>query len=125
MCVAGSKGLSGSTCGKKKNNHGLSGSTCGKKKNNCGDTAYALRPWILTPYLTPSNETERRYNNAHRRTRNIIERTFGLLKSRFRCLHRSGGVLQYNPVTAFKIVGAQHCHQTWATSHPRRPRFGG
>ncbi|KAJ1165047.1 hypothetical protein NDU88_005477, partial [Pleurodeles waltl] len=70
------------------------------------DSAYAPRPWILNPYLTPSNETERRYNSAHRRTRNVIERTFGLLKTRFRCLHRSGGALQYAPITAFKIVGA-------------------
>ncbi|KAJ1117683.1 hypothetical protein NDU88_005880 [Pleurodeles waltl] len=71
-----------------------------------GDSAYALRPWIHTPYLTPSNETERRYNSAHRRIRNIIEKTFGLLKARFRCLHRSGGALQYAPIAAFKIVGA-------------------
>ncbi|KAJ1100788.1 hypothetical protein NDU88_005863 [Pleurodeles waltl] len=71
-----------------------------------GDSAYALRPWIMTPFLTPSNECERRYNNAHKRTRNLIERTFGLLKARFRCLHRSGGALQYTPITAFKIVVA-------------------
>ncbi|XP_069081255.1 putative nuclease HARBI1 [Pleurodeles waltl] len=71
-----------------------------------GDSAYALRPWIMTQFLTPSNECERRYNNAHKRTRNIIERTFGLLKARFRCLHSSGGALQYTPITAFKIVVA-------------------
>ncbi|KAJ1202882.1 hypothetical protein NDU88_006677, partial [Pleurodeles waltl] len=70
------------------------------------DSAYALRPWILTPYLTPGNENERRYNSAHRRTRTVIERTFGLLKARFRCLHKSGGALQYAPETACKIVAA-------------------
>ncbi|KAJ1127939.1 hypothetical protein NDU88_006332 [Pleurodeles waltl] len=52
------------------------------------------------------NESERQYNSAHKRTRNLIERTFGLLKARFRCLHRSGGALQYTPITAFKIVVA-------------------
>ncbi|KAJ1144698.1 hypothetical protein NDU88_010995 [Pleurodeles waltl] len=68
------------------------------------DSAYALRQWILTPYLTPGNQNERRYNIAHRRTRAVIERTFGLLKSQFRCLHKSGGALQYAPETACKIV---------------------
>ncbi|XP_069092876.1 putative nuclease HARBI1 [Pleurodeles waltl] len=59
------------------------------------DCAYALRPWILTPYLTPGNQNERRYNTAHRQTKTLVERTFGLLKARFRCLHKSGGALQY------------------------------
>ncbi|XP_069077461.1 uncharacterized protein [Pleurodeles waltl] len=60
----------------------------------------------MTPFLTPRTESERQYNSAHKRTRNLIERTFGLLKARFRCLHRSGGALQYTPITAFKIVVA-------------------
>ncbi|KAJ1142371.1 hypothetical protein NDU88_008697, partial [Pleurodeles waltl] len=68
------------------------------------DSAYALRPWILTPYLTPGNQNEWRYNIGHRRTRAVIERTFSLLKSCFRCLHNSGGALQYAPKTACKIV---------------------
>ncbi|XP_069086660.1 putative nuclease HARBI1 [Pleurodeles waltl] len=69
-----------------------------------GDSTYALRPWILTTYLTSANQNERRYNIGHRRTRTVSERTFGLLKSRFRCLHKSGGALQYAPETACKIV---------------------
>ncbi|XP_069089276.1 uncharacterized protein [Pleurodeles waltl] len=71
---------------------------------DAGDSAYSLRPWILTPYPTPGNLNERRYNIAHQRTRAVIERTFGLLKSRFRYLHKSGGALQYAPETACKIV---------------------
>ncbi|KAJ1192785.1 hypothetical protein NDU88_002091 [Pleurodeles waltl] len=84
----------------------VQGSVAESCVTEAGDSAYALRPWMLTPYLTPSNETERQYNSAYKRTRNIIERTFGLLKARFRCLHRSGGALQYTPITAFKIVVA-------------------
>ncbi|XP_069067648.1 putative nuclease HARBI1 [Pleurodeles waltl] len=77
------------------------------RKDFCrGDSAYALRPWILTPYLTPGKENERRYNSAHRWTRTVIERTFGLLKARFKYLHKSRGALQYAPETSFKIVGA-------------------
>ncbi|XP_069098398.1 uncharacterized protein [Pleurodeles waltl] len=30
------------------------------------DSAYALRPWILTPYLIPANQNERCYNIGHR-----------------------------------------------------------
>ena len=36
---------------------------------------------------TMSNAGEVRYNTAHRRTRCIIKRCFGLLKRRFPCLH--------------------------------------
>ena len=41
----------------------------------------------MTPILKPKNAGEVRYNTAHRRTRCVIERCFGLLKRRFPCLH--------------------------------------
>ncbi|XP_069062076.1 putative nuclease HARBI1 [Pleurodeles waltl] len=72
--------------------------------NHVGDSAYAVRTYMLTPYLSPATPAERRYNVAHRATRNVVERTFGLLKSRFRCIHRSGGALQYSPETTCKMV---------------------
>ncbi|KAJ1161478.1 hypothetical protein NDU88_001963 [Pleurodeles waltl] len=59
---------------------------------------------MMTPYLNPTTPAERRYNAAHRATHNVVERTFGLLKSRFRCLHKSGGALQYSPETTCRIV---------------------
>ena len=34
----------------------------------------------------------------------IVEQAFGVLKSRFRCLHVSGGSLQYRPVKCSKIT---------------------
>ena len=40
------------------------------------------------------------------RTRSVIERSFGLLKSRFRCLDKSGGTLLYAPEKVLKIVVA-------------------
>ena len=52
-----------------------------------GDSGYACRAYLLTPILKPKNAGEVRYNTAHRRTRCVIERCFGLLKRRFPCLH--------------------------------------
>lgn len=49
------------------------------------------------------NSTESRYNNKHIRAQNTVERCFGKLKQRFRCLlkHR---VLHYNHQKAGFIV---------------------
>jgi hypothetical protein len=38
------------------------------------------------------------------KTRNIIERSFGLLKSRFGCIDTSGGTLLYTPLKCCDIV---------------------
>ncbi|XP_072934991.1 uncharacterized protein [Epargyreus clarus] len=69
-----------------------------------GDSGYPLRPWLLTPILdaAPGSRDEI-YTQRHLKARNCIERCFGLLKSRWRCLlkHRT---LHYHPVKAGKIV---------------------
>lgn len=51
-----------------------------------GDNGYACERYLLTPVLRPANASERRYNAAHRQTRSIIERVFGLMKQRFPCI---------------------------------------
>ena len=51
----------------------------------------------MTPFLDPCCPREHTYNAKHRKTRNVIERCFGILKGRFRILHESGGILQYTP----------------------------
>ena len=53
-----------------------------------GDAAYPLQDWLLTPYrnvgiLTPQQTL---YNALHGSKRRIIERTFGVLKRRWRRL---------------------------------------
>ncbi|KAJ1107354.1 hypothetical protein NDU88_004745 [Pleurodeles waltl] len=58
----------------------------------------------MTPIGNPSTAAERAYNDAHRRTRTIVERTFGILKSRFRCLDITGGSLLYSPEMVCKII---------------------
>ncbi|XP_063913298.1 putative nuclease HARBI1 [Zophobas morio] len=38
-----------------------------------GDSAYATRPWLMTPlHSNPGAEDERRYNNAHKLTRKKV-----------------------------------------------------
>ena len=65
-----------------------------------------LNLWLLTPLpQCPENSKESRYNAAHKGARNVIERLFGVLKSRFRCLlrHRTH---HYKPDVAGNIFYA-------------------
>ncbi|XP_046543302.1 putative nuclease HARBI1 [Haliotis rubra] len=71
-----------------------------------GDSGYPCRPWILTPLLNPESKSEVKYNSAHCKTRNTIERAFGVLKSRFRCLHKSTGCLQFSPEKCNAVIMA-------------------
>ena len=49
-----------------------------------GDSGYPLKEWLMTPIYNPKTGQEERYNSAHCRTRNVVERAFGVLKARFR-----------------------------------------
>lgn len=48
-----------------------------------GDGGYNIRPYLLTPLQEPVTREEQLYNESHIRTRNIIERIFGVWKRRF------------------------------------------
>jgi len=69
-----------------------------------GDGGYPLQPWLLTPLSNATTSSEIAYNAAHMKTRNVIERCFGVMKSRFRCLDKSGGTLLYSPEKTCKLV---------------------
>ncbi|KAJ1101401.1 hypothetical protein NDU88_006469 [Pleurodeles waltl] len=70
------------------------------------DSGYPNLSWLLTPVRNARTRAEERYNEAHGRTRRIIERTFGLLKASFRCLHLTGGSLYYSPKKVCQIIVA-------------------
>lgn len=48
-----------------------------------GDSGYPLRQYLLTPILNPERPAEALYNEAHIRTRNSVERLYGVWKRRF------------------------------------------
>ncbi|KAK4871968.1 hypothetical protein RN001_016092 [Aquatica leii] len=68
-----------------------------------GDSGYACKSYLLTPLLNPVSPADKRYNRAHVLTRNTIERTFGILKKRFACLHIG---LRVKPEKAVDIIVA-------------------
>lgn len=67
------------------------------------DSGYACSPFLMTPYLNPKRHQEEQFNRAHKVTRCIIERTFGLLKSQFLVLH---SVVRMAPDRVCTIVAA-------------------
>ena len=58
----------------------------------------------MTPIPIPATYAERNFNVVHRKTRCLIERAFGVLKSRWRILDHTGGSLCYSPTKVAKIV---------------------
>jgi len=48
-----------------------------------GDAGYPCKPYLLTPLGAPTTWAEQNYNYAQIRTRNPVERAFGVLKRRF------------------------------------------
>lgn len=53
---------------------------------NCiivGDSGYENRPYLMTPLARVSTQAENLYNESQIRTRNVVERSYGVLKRRF------------------------------------------
>ena len=52
-----------------------------------GDAGYATLPFLMTPLRSGDHTpAEAKYQEAHKKTRNEIERFFGCWKSKFQCL---------------------------------------
>ena len=54
--------------------------------------------------MSPETPSERRYNRAFLRTRKTIECAFGLWKSRWRSMDKTGGSLCYSPERVCRLV---------------------
>ncbi|XP_065369048.1 putative nuclease HARBI1 [Calliphora vicina] len=65
------------------------------------DSGYPLEPFVMTPYRNPRTICQQRFNKRHTSARNVVERTIGVLKSRFRCLSRT---LWYSPLKTVQII---------------------
>ncbi|XP_040211663.1 putative nuclease HARBI1 [Rana temporaria] len=94
-----------------------------------GDAGYPQLPWLMAPVRYPQSQAEHRYNRAHKKTRAIVECTFGLLKSRFMCLAKPGGELLYSSQKCARIILAclvlhNIClvrNESWDTSEETEP----
>lgn len=69
-----------------------------------GDDAFPLRTYLMKPYSVRFLDHDQRvFNYRCSRARRVVENAFGILASRFRCLHTC---LQVTPVNAKKITKA-------------------
>ena len=69
-----------------------------------GDSGYPLLPWLMTPFDEPQTSSEKKYNKSHKKTRCLVEGSFGRLKMRFRILDHTGGHLCYRPEKVSKMM---------------------
>lgn len=66
-----------------------------------GDSGYPQRDYLFTPVLNPISHAENRYNLSLKKTRNLVERSFGILKRKFPILSRR---LQNKLRTSINII---------------------
>lgn len=69
-----------------------------------GDAGYPLEPWLITPYRCPQpSSIEQFFNDTQSKCRNVVERTIGVLKNRWRCL-LAARQLHYGPKKTVQII---------------------
>ncbi|XP_045124755.1 putative nuclease HARBI1 [Portunus trituberculatus] len=72
------------------------------------DAGYACRNFLFTPLRNPQSVEERRYNTAQVKTRNCIERAFGVLKRRFACLGKTLCISLDNTLAVIVVAAVLH-----------------
>lgn len=71
-----------------------------------GDAGYPLEPWLMTPLPNyPEGTRQFHYTKQHCKSRNAVERFFGVFKGTWRCLSYQR-VLMYEPHFAGCIIHA-------------------
>lgn len=76
----------------------------------------------MTPLDSPRSPAELRYNAAHAATRQVAQRTFRAIRSRFRCLDGTKGYLQVFPASGTAVGGCSgHALLTPRTLFPPSP----
>ena len=72
-----------------------------------GDSGYAQSEMLMIPKLHPQRKADEAYNAALKTTRSTVERSIGVLKSRFRCLcKKTAGGIQYDVETCSYTIMA-------------------
>lgn len=84
-----------------------------------GDGGYKLETFMLTPYRNPETNEERHFNRCHIRTRNTVERLFGVWKNRFPCL--AFGLRTEINTTMTVIVACAVMHNICINNHDAIP----
>jgi hypothetical protein len=92
-----------------------------------GDSGYACRPYLLTPFRQPRLQMKQRFNRSHISTRSTIEGTFSIWKQRFRMLHTGVRILliitKMLPSILITIVFIALKTRIWHTIHNARNVF--
>jgi len=81
-----------------------------------GDKAYPVLLWLIPPYIDRGNlnAVHRRFNEALAKSRQVIERSFALLKGRFRRLKYLDMNRRFNTSNNFGCMRhTQHVHRSW------------
>lgn len=68
-----------------------------------GDSIYPVKRWLIPPLQATSTDAEASFNVAHKRTRAVVERAFGLWKNRFPILNK---IRVRSPQYACEIIKA-------------------
>ncbi|XP_045507136.1 putative nuclease HARBI1 [Colias croceus] len=84
-----------------------------------GDSGYEQTNYLLTPFLNPSTPAQSLYNESQIRTRNTIERCFGVWKRRFPVL--SIGLRCKLPLAQDVIIACAILHNLAKTKNEEEP----
>ncbi|XP_054830360.1 uncharacterized protein LOC129326222 [Eublepharis macularius] len=73
------------------------------------DGAYPMRRWLMKPYgRTTTTPAQRNFDRQLARCRNVVERSFGRLKSRWRCLSHRLQIREQNVISVVTACVVLH-----------------